>query len=101
MYDKKALHKGGNVAKDDEEFLAANTNPWKASASGQGYSAKYRDDTGWKRGECGYSSDDGAGQNNWDSEANTAAFMKPSQSETDYELPHEKLAGLIQELSTL
>ncbi len=75
MYDKKALHKGGNVAPDDEEFLKATSDPWNASASGHGYQGeRWNDDEGYKRGEGAYAGDD-------------KAFRRPSQSRTDSEQP--------------
>src|SRR5690242_17475918 len=74
-YDKKALHRGGNVAADDEEFLKATSDPWKASASGHGYNAKFNDDGGHRRGLGAYSDDD------------KDSFLRPSQDRTDHEQP--------------
>ena len=84
-YDKKALRqgKGFAVSEDDEAFLKANTDPWKASASGEGYQGRrWDDDTGYKRGEQSMGGDE-------------SSFLRPSQSETDWDAPHERLSRLI------
>jgi hypothetical protein len=88
-YDRRALHKGGNVASDDEEFLKANTNPWKASSSGQ--DSRWSDDRGYERGEQSR-----GGSQAWESRgADDASFLAPSQSQTDWDAPHERLSKLI------
>jgi hypothetical protein len=84
-YDKKALHRGGNVAADDEEFLKATSNPWEASASGHGYQGeRWDDDHGYRRGLGAYATDD------------EDPFLRPSQDRTDHDdVVHEDLNRLI------
>ncbi len=82
----------GEKDPDAAEFLKANTDPWKASASGEGYQGRrWDDDTGYRRGEQSR-----GGSQAWESRAaDEAAFLRPSQSETDWDAPHEKLSVLI------
>ena len=69
-YDRKNLRagKGYGVSKQDESFLDSDSNPWEASASGQGYNARFDDDAG-DRNYAGHGVD---GRD--DSEA----FLRPS-----------------------
>jgi hypothetical protein len=79
MYDKKALRaKGCYVAPDDEAFLKANTDPWKASSSG--HDSRWSDDEGYKRGEQSRGNYPQA----WESKgADDSDFLRPSQDRTD------------------
>jgi hypothetical protein len=58
---RKQLSKGAYGyadSPDDADFLKIDRDPWQASASGEGYKARYDDDSGYERG-CGvYASDD-------------------------------------------
>jgi hypothetical protein len=60
---KKQLNKGFyGFESDDAEFLKIDRDPFDASASGHGYSARYDDDTGASRGASSgfsYALDDG------------------------------------------
>lgn len=84
-YDKKALHKGGNVAKDDVEFLTATSDPWNSgNSSRQGYTGeRYDDDTGFERGAI-----------HADSDSHGLREKLPDEAGENI---HEKLAGLIQD----
>jgi hypothetical protein len=82
MYDRKNLKGYGHSGEDDAEFLKIDRDPWEASASGQGYNARFDDDTGYKRGEQSMGGDE-------------ASFLRASQSETYGDQPHDRLAGLI------
>jgi hypothetical protein len=62
--NKKMLQKGAagyGYEPGDENFLAIDRDPFDASASGHGYSARYDDDYGYRRGQGEYSDelDDG------------------------------------------
>jgi len=87
---RKQLAKGSYGHADpaeDADFLRIERDPWEASASGEGYKARYDDDSGVSRGqECGYS-------NTSDDEA----FLRPSQDRTDEssETIHGRLFKLI------
>src|SRR6516164_3431065 len=59
---KKQLNRGFfGFETDDAEFLKIDRDPFDASASGHGYSARYDDDSGYRRGQGAYSDelDDG------------------------------------------
>jgi hypothetical protein len=80
---KKQLNKGFyGFESDDAAFLRIDRDPWEASASGQGYNARWDDDTGYKRGQQSMGGDE-------------ASFLRASQSETYGDQPHDRLAGLI------
>ena len=74
----------GEKDPDAKSFLEVDRDPWDASASGQGYNSRWDDDTGVERGaEYGFSNT-----------ADDKAFLRPS-SLGDYDVAHERLAGLI------
>jgi len=59
---KKQLNRGFfGFETDDAEFLKIDRDPFDASASGNGYSARYDDDYGYREGQGAYSDelDDG------------------------------------------
>jgi hypothetical protein len=89
-YDRRALHKGGNVADDDVEFLKpSSTNPFEAKSSGQ--DSRWSDNDGFERGL-----QDRAGPQAWQARGgDNDEFLRPSQSETDYAVVHQRLTGLI------
>ncbi len=91
----KKNYVSGFGEKDDEaaSFLKPdNTNPWEASPSGESYAGRRWDDSkGYERGEQSR-----AGDQAWQSRAaDEAAFLRPSQSQTDWDSPHERLSRLI------
>jgi hypothetical protein len=66
---------------DDTDFLKIDRDPWKASASGVGYNAKFSDDTGHRRGA------------NWDD--TDSHGLRDKRSDENNEVAHERLASLI------
>ena len=82
----KKNYVSGFGEKDDEaaSFLKPdNTNPWEASPSGESYAGRRWDDSkGYKRGEQSMGGD-------------KSSFLRPSQSQTDWDSPHERLSVLI------
>jgi hypothetical protein len=74
-----------NQGRMEDELQPPNTNPWKASASGQGYHARYDDDAG-THNYAGHGVD-GAGDNE--------AFLRASDTGPDIDAPHQRLSGLI------
>jgi hypothetical protein len=91
MYDKKTLHKGGNVTKDDEAFLTSNTNPWETSASGHGYNAKFSDDTGFEAGAIHGDSDTHGLVNRLPDEATAAIDNVYRVIDDQVDLPADKM----------
>ena len=92
--DKFSHKKGmyGHAGKDDAEWQPkSDSNPWQHEASGHGYNARWDDDSGVSRGEQSR-----GGSQAWESRAaDEAAFLSPSQSQTDWDAPHERLSRLI------
>ena len=74
----------GEKDPDIESFLkpSAGSDAWTQKASQNQYNARWDDDTGDVRGDTQRHSS--ATQNTWDDEANTAAFLKASQTRTDH-----------------
>ena len=86
MYDKKNLKGSGHSGSDDAAFLKTD-NPnsargnWDASASGEGYNARWNDDKGYERGTGAYT------------DSNSGLVQKLPDERVDY--AHEGLSPLL------
>jgi hypothetical protein len=70
--DKRGF--AGHAGKDDSDWLVGDSNPWQHEASGHGYSARYDDNFGWRRGEQSLAGD----QAHQSRGSDDASFAKPS-----------------------